>query len=226
MDRSEQRNRHLAFPIALLCACGVGIPLLVTPPFVPLGIGICLASAALSLVLYAEDLLRIPLWCLRKRIPVTRVSTHEWIATWIILSVVILGLGAPLYWYKYKLIEIPSVLLLWENNEIRMYNRSSENIAFYGDKFDDLQASTMDAPRIIPAAIGTSIPFYFLPWPNPNEYAKQHIGDNGEQMIPFEAYIQDENKIKYTAKFYILMIMQNSVMTIRTQQLGVTKGGW
>jgi hypothetical protein len=44
--------------------------------------------------------------------------------------------------------------------------------------------------------------------------------------VPFEVYLKDDAGKKYIAEFDLLIVMENGVMTIHTQQLGMTDGHW
>jgi hypothetical protein len=228
MDRDTEPSHRVELALALFCVCGVGVPIVI-PDLVAVGATICLLSAAAAGWLYARDLARMPLWFWRHRIQAKIASRDTWLGAWLALAVICLGVGAPgyrLYQLRITPAATPSVILLWEDQQLKIYNHDNNDIYFWGYKFDDERPSIMDIPRVIAAAIPGSTTFYYLPWPRPEDYAQKVIGENGDKLVPFEAYLKNHLQIKYTAKFYILIDMKNSVLGIRTQQLGIVPGGW
>jgi hypothetical protein len=122
----------------------------------------------------------------------------------------------------------PSVLLFWENNELRLYNEGDADIYMWGDKFDDEPANLDPISRTIAGKrtmSGNTGFYYFLPDLLEN-WAKIAIGANGKNLVPFEVYLKDGAQKKYIAKFDLLIVMKDSVMTVHTQQLGVTDNEW
>lgn len=236
MAENDPSNRRLELALALFCVCGVGVTIL-SPQFVPVGIAICLGSAAVTAWLYAGDLMRIPFWVLRHRRQMEKVPRDTWLAAWLALAVICLGIGAPGYLYLSHAppgqpvpptIAKPSVLLLWENKQLRLYNEGDADIYIWGDKFDDDPAHLESVSRTIPGKStlsGQTGFYYFLPDLLENQ-AKTVIGGNGQNLVPFEVYLKDGAQKKYIAKFDLLIVMKDSVMTIHTQQLGVTDNGW
>jgi hypothetical protein len=113
----------------------------------------------------------------------------------------------------------PSVVLLMQGDQLRLFNNSKFDIQLYGDKFGN-EAPNMDQPRVIPA----SHHYYFIT-DRLEAIARLRLGVNGSELVPFEAYLAAHNK-HYTAKFYLLIKMTNSVMSVHTQQLDISDGGW
>lgn len=106
---------------------------------------------------------------------------------------------------------------------MRLYNHSSYDLELWGDKFADGPPDKENIARIIPATTGY---YYFLADKLEAE-AKRVIGSDGQQLVPFEAYLaRAPDKKHFTAKFGLLIVSKNNVVTIHTQQFGVTADGW
>jgi hypothetical protein len=116
----------------------------------------------------------------------------------------------------------PSVVLLWESEQLRLYNHADADLFLWGDKLDDIPADVEQFPRTIPKTTGF---YYFLP-DGLRSWAQAEIGANGQRLVPFDVYLKDAAQKKYTARFYLLIVMNGSAMTVHTQQLGVIDNGW
>jgi hypothetical protein len=115
----------------------------------------------------------------------------------------------------------PSVLLVPAADRLLLHNQNTYELSLWGDKFGNEPPAIDTQKRIIP--VGAH--YYFL-----NNiltaYAQRTIGANGEQLYPFDVFLETPGGKRYTAKFYLLIQMQNSSMTVHTQHLGVIEGGW
>ena len=115
----------------------------------------------------------------------------------------------------------PFVLLLYENDQLKLYNREPYELKIWGDKFGDEVTPLEPIARIIPRD-----GFYYFLNDGLKAYSLTHIGENGERLYPFEVYLAGRSDQHYTAKFMLLIKMNNGTMAIHTQQLGVSGGGW
>ena len=115
-----------------------------------------------------------------------------------------------------------SVLLLWENDELRLYNRGDKDIYLWGDKYGTIFPLSIEAiPRTIPRD-----GFYYFLTENIRGLWELALAPDGQQLIPFEVYLKDDRQNKFTAKFALLVVFTHSVMKVHTQQLGVSDVEW
>ena len=114
----------------------------------------------------------------------------------------------------------PSVALLPTDGQLRLYNRSQFELKLWGDKFGNEKTPLEKEALVVPVGL-----FYYFLTDRIETMASKLIGPNGNDLIPFEVYIEANGK-HYTARFRLLIQMVSGKMTIHTQQFGVIEGGW
>ena len=111
-------------------------------------------------------------------------------------------------------------VLVSEPGRLTLYNRSSEELLLWGDKFDGDAAMMESASRRIPKDA-----YYYFLTDSLEAYAASNIGNNGERLEPFEIYVA-RNGDHYTVHCKLLIKMASGQFSVHTQNLGIEKGGW
>ena len=148
--------------------------------------------------------------------------------SWIIYCIIILPLAIYIYFKKIKLERqckdlnidqgTPQVVLLSSPGQLRLNNNGDKDIYLLGTKFADTEADYVDEERII----APSHHYYFLT-DKLEDRAKEKLGINGSELVPFIVYIKDHLGKEYNAKFKLLIKVNNGLIEIHTQQLGLQK---
>jgi hypothetical protein len=110
-------------------------------------------------------------------------------------------------------------VLVSEPGRLTLFNRSSQELQLWGDKFDG-DAAMESTPRRIPRDA-----YYYFLTDRLQAYAAPVIGDNGERLEPFEIYIA-HNGDHYTIRCKLLLKMASGQFSVHAQNLGLEKGGW
>jgi hypothetical protein len=115
----------------------------------------------------------------------------------------------------------PSVLLLPEPGQLRLHNKNDYELQLWGSRFDTESPRIETEARIIP--VGS---YYYFLTDKLEKHSLARIGASGEGIFAFEAYLATPNQDRFTSRFYLLVKMANGSLTVHTQQLGTSEGGW
>lgn len=113
------------------------------------------------------------------------------------------------------------VVLLPAHGQLRLHNNGEEEIYLWGNKFANTQPIIEIQSRRIP-----SRHFYYFLTDEIVKNARQIIGENGQQLVPFEVYLTNSANKRFIATFNLLFIIKNNVVEIHTQQLDIQDQDW
>lgn len=149
------------------------------------------------------------------------------------LGTLILGGGIAWYFWSSRVNQIPtsevsarlkkpSALLTYESDRLILYNKGNEGFYIAGDKVGDEARDIAPPPRLVPKDA-----YYYLFTDRLKTWALAKFGPNTSQLVPFEVYLEDEDKNnKFTGKFALLIVIKDGEVSINAQNFGVTDDLW
>jgi len=121
-----------------------------------------------------------------------------------------------------------SVDLVYEDHQLRIYNRGEQNISLWGDQVSSGPSDIEEDPRMISPsgqhAFGVGDGFYYLNGDRLEQYAKDRFGDDGSGTIPLRLFLKDAANRKRTVKCALVTTIKQGSVKIETQNLGVSDG--
>lgn len=115
----------------------------------------------------------------------------------------------------------PRISIIYNNKRIEIHNEGATDLYLYGAAYGDIDIPPESGePRVIaPNA------YYYLFADKLEDQFHADIGDNGQKLAPFHAFITTEDSRKYTVRGMLLGKVMNGVVSIHTQVLK-TLDGW
>lgn len=124
---------------------------------------------------------------------------------------------------QFTLNYLPSVDILYENKQIKIYNRGKTNLSFWGTKLGNGPKTIEKEPRIISPNPNT---FYYLLFDHVEKEVVQKFGPSGETRVPFEVFIEDAKQQKYSVKSILWIVVVDGQIKIHTQNTGIQSVDW
>jgi len=123
-----------------------------------------------------------------------------------------------------------SVDVLYQENQIKIYNRGKHNILLWGTQLADLPKDFNElSPRSISPSgnnpLGLGDNYYYIYGDRLEKYLLNRFGRNGEGTVPLNLFIEDQLHNKHTVKGLLSVHITKGSVKIDTQNLG-TISGW
>jgi|GEM_PF-1992805 vacuolar-type H+-ATPase subunit I/STV1 len=110
-------------------------------------------------------------------------------------------------------------------HQFKIYNRGKTNIRFWGTRLDlnNAMKSISKEARIITPNPNT---FYYVFTNELEKDIAKNLGLNGERYLPFELFIENERREKFTISFLLWIVVKDGKITIHTQNTDISKADW
>lgn len=114
-----------------------------------------------------------------------------------------------------------SVEVAYVDKQVQIHNKGQTNILLWGNKIGDRQKRLEAEPRyIVPGG------FYYILADQWESGLVKTLAQNLESRIPFEVYVESENKRKYIVKGIFFVKIIKGGLEIHSQTLAVAKSEW
>lgn len=121
-----------------------------------------------------------------------------------------------------------SVDLIYQDKQLKIFNRGKTNLFLWGTKFDNSSEVIEKQPRLLSPADGNAFglgqSYYYLLGERLEKALIGKFGQNGEGLVPLELFIKNQNGQKHTVKCQLLVKVINGAIQIHPQNVGIVLG--